>query len=60
MSLDIPFRGSLFAHDYLQESITRLDDWRDIDAAAFEAAVGACSPASPWPDRPMKARPRTI
>ena len=39
MSLDIPFRGSLFAHDYLQESITRLDDWRDIDAAAFEAAV---------------------
>ena len=40
MSLDIPFRGSLFAHDYLQESVTRLDDWRDIDAAAFEAAVG--------------------
>ena len=38
--LDIPFRGSLFAQDYLQESVTRLDDWRDIDAAAFEAAVG--------------------
>ena len=40
MSLDIPFRGSLFAQDYLQESVTRLDDWRDIDAASFEAAVG--------------------
>ena len=39
MSLDIPFRGSLFAHDYLQESVTRLDDWQDIDAAALEASV---------------------
>ena len=39
MSLDIPFRGSLFAHDFLRESVTRLDDWRDIDVAALEAAV---------------------
>ena len=39
MSLDIPFRGSLFAHDYLQKSVTRLDDWQDIDAAALEASV---------------------
>ena len=40
MSLDIPFRGSLFAHDFLRESVARLDEWRDIDAAALEAAVG--------------------
>ena len=39
MSLDIPFRGSLFAHDFLRESVARLDDWRDIDAAALEAFV---------------------
>ena len=38
MSLDIPFGGSLFAHDFLRESVTRLDDWRDIDVAALEAA----------------------
>ena len=39
MSLDIPFGGSLFAHDFLRESVTRLDDWRDIDVAALETAV---------------------
>ena len=39
MSTDIPFRGSLFAQDFLRESVTRLDDWRDIDAAALEASV---------------------
>ena len=38
MSLDIPFRGSLFAHDFLRESVARLGEWRDIDAAALEAA----------------------
>ena len=37
MSLDIPFRGSLFAHDFLRESVARLGEWRDIDAAALEA-----------------------
>ena len=39
MSIDIPFRGSLFAHDFLRESVARLDEWRDIDAAALEASV---------------------
>ena len=39
MSLDIPFRGSLFAHDFLRESVARLDEWRDIDAASLEASV---------------------
>ena len=39
MSTATPFQGSLFAHDFLQTSVTRLDDWRDINAAALEAAV---------------------
>ena len=39
MSTAPPFQGSLFAQDFLRESVTRLDDWRDIDAAALEAAV---------------------
>ena len=39
MSIDTPFQGSLFAQDFLRESVTRLDDWRDIDAAALEASV---------------------
>ena len=39
MSTAPPFQGSLFAHDFLQASVTRLDDWRDIDAAALETAV---------------------
>ena len=39
MSTATPFQGSLFAQDFLRESVTRLDDWRDIDAAALEAAV---------------------
>ena len=39
MSTDTPFQGSLFAQDFLRESVTRLDDWRDIDAAALEASV---------------------
>ena len=36
MSTDTPFRGSLFAHDFLQESVTRLDDWRDLGADAID------------------------
>ena len=34
-----PFQGSLFAQDFLRESVTRLDDWRDIDTVAFETVV---------------------
>ena len=40
--MDITFQGSLFAHDFLHESVTRLDDWRNLDAEAldaFEASV---------------------
>ena len=56
MSLDTPFRGSLFAHDYLQESVTRLDDWRDIDAAAFEAAVGGVFARFPMAGSPNESQ----
>ena len=31
MSISIPFQGSLFANDFLQDAVTRLDDWREID-----------------------------
>ena len=29
-----PFHGSLFANDFLRDSVTHLDDWRNISAAA--------------------------
>ena len=31
MSISTPFQGSLFANDFLQDAVTRLDDWREID-----------------------------
>ena len=42
MSIATPFQGSLFTNDFLRDAVTRLDDWRAIDAAAldaFEASV---------------------
>ncbi len=42
MSIAIPFQGSLFTNDFLRDAITRLDDWRTMDAdavAAVEASV---------------------
>ena len=36
MSTDTPFQGSLFAHDFLQESVTRLNDWRELAADATD------------------------
>ena len=56
MSIDTPFKGSLFAHDYLQESVTRLDDWRDIDAAALEAAVGGVFARFPMAGSPNESQ----
>ena len=56
MSIDTPFKGSLFAHDYLQESVTRLDNWRDIDAAAFEAAVGGVFARFPMAGSPNESQ----
>ena len=37
LSIETPFQGSLFAHDFLHESVTRLNDWRDLDAASLDA-----------------------
>ena len=42
MSIATPFQGSLFANDFFRDSIARLDDWSELDAAAldaFEASV---------------------
>ena len=37
MSIVTPFQGSLFASDFLQDAIKRLDDWQDIDATALDS-----------------------
>ena len=36
MSIATPFHGSLFANDFLRDSVTHLDDWRNISAAALD------------------------
>ncbi len=44
MNIDKPFQGSLFANDFLRESITRLDEWEALDDAnldAFESSARA-------------------
>ena len=37
MSIDTPFRGSLFANDFLCESIIGSPDWQAIDDSALDA-----------------------
>ena len=37
MSIATPFQGSLFANDFFRDSIARLDDWSELDAAALDA-----------------------
>ena len=39
MSIATPFQGSLFANDFLRDAVARLDDWRELDADAFEASA---------------------
>ena len=41
MSIDTPFQGSLFANDFLRDAVTRLDDWRSMDAAMLTALKGS-------------------
>ena len=36
MGITTPFHGSLFANDFLQDSVTHLDDWRNISAADLD------------------------
>ena len=39
MSIATPFQGGLFTNDFLQDAITRLDDWPGIDDNALEASA---------------------
>ena len=39
MSIDTPFRGSLFANDFLCESIIGSPDWQAIDDSALDALM---------------------
>ena len=36
MSIDAAFRGSLFANDFLCETVAETPDWQTIDDAALE------------------------
>ena len=36
MSIATPFHGSLFANDFLQDSVTHLADWRNLSAADLD------------------------
>lgn len=40
--IDAPFQGSLFANDFLEESITKLDDWTEVDDSALNAFRDSC------------------
>ena len=63
MSIATPFHGSLFANDFLRDSVTHLDDWRNISTAALdtlESSVRDVFNGFRVPVHPMKARPKTI
>ena len=40
MNADRPFRGSLFAEDFLRNSVVELPDWHDLDDAALDDLEG--------------------
>ena len=55
MSIDAAFQGSLFANDFLCESVTETPDWQSLDAPALymlEAALRAI-----FDDFPMTGSP---
>ena len=41
MSIDAAFQGSLFAHDFLCESVAETPDWQALDDAALETLEAA-------------------
>ncbi len=41
MSIITPFQGSLFANDFLQDAVTRSDDWREIDDGQLTALTAS-------------------
>jgi len=59
MSLDVAFQGSLFANDFLCESISRTADWEAIDDAALdnlEAALRAIFDDFPFAGTPNESQ----
>ena len=37
MNNDKPFRGSLFSHDFLSQSVKELPDWKDLDSDSVDS-----------------------
>ena len=63
MSINNPFQGSLFANDFLCESIVESPDWRAIDDMTLDTLEPPSGTFSTFfrPGRhPMKARPKRI
>lgn len=63
MSDGRPFQGSLFAEDFLRESIADLPDWQDFDESMLdgvESTLQDIFARSRRTGHPMRARRRTI
>ena len=59
MSITTPFQGSLFANDFLQDAVTRLDDWREIDddeLTALKASLRDVIDGFPTADSPNESQ----
>ena len=59
MSIDTAFQGSLFASDFLRESIAETPDWQALDDAAletFEAALRAIFERFPFAGSPNESQ----
>ena len=59
MSLDAAFQGSLFANDFLCDSVTETADWRTIDDAALddlEAGLRAIFDGFPFAGAPNESQ----
>ena len=62
MSIAARFQASLFANDFLCESVAETPGWQAIDDAALEdleAALRAIFERFPIDGSPTRARPRT-
>ena len=69
MRIDTPFQGSLFANDFLQDAIVRLDDWEavgnttlaDLDASSRHlVGLSLDEPAMGVPAPSRRSSPRSI
>ena len=62
MPLDAAVRGSLFAADFLTESVDDLPEWGAFDDAALDDFIAAARDVLgrfPTRTRPTRARPKT-